>query len=286
MRIPQIFKRLARSTLRRFGYELTKKVDAAAPRSYPFLEHYSLSYRNSAVPCQFDFWICNRDAEQWYKEWFHAADNPVWELDEFSWLLAPGDRVLEIGCHHGFLTMMLLHCVGETGFVYAIDALPENALITQAQISLNRVGDRCMAQNLAAGARKGVLHFARTTNTHAILTNDANSIEVEVTTGDALDQLHGPFNVLKLDVEGYEGHVLEGCAQLLKRRPKLVLELHPDFMKDYGYGTTIEEVLCKCNALGYEGTIIVRPNFAKRIPFSLAAVPLHAVSNLHLRQKS
>ena len=35
------------------------------------------------------------------------------------------------------------------------------------------------------------------------------------------------IHVLKLDVEGFEADVLEGCLNLLRRKPKLILKLHP-----------------------------------------------------------
>lgn len=278
-------KSLVKRCLTLCGYELRPlAVSREAAVDFPFVESYNLRYKGASRTCTFDFWIANGSALQWYKDWFYAADNPTWELDEFASLVQPGDRVLEIGCHHGFLTLMLLHCVGTNGFVLAIDALPENVLITQAQLSLNRAGACGIAQHCAGGAQPGFTTVERRTNTH-IVHPEASGIRVPVVTGDMLDQQYGPFNVLKIDVEGFEAEVLKGCARLLERRPKVIIELHPEFMSQYGYNATVEDVFALLDADRYEGTMIVRPAFADVRPFVPSDVPRAEVSNVHLRPR-
>jgi ubiquinone/menaquinone biosynthesis C-methylase UbiE len=99
------------------------------------LKRYDFGYGTEQA-CRFDFWIANKDASQWYDEWFFAAGDPVWELRQYCALVRPGDHVLEIGCQHGFLTRQLAHLIGPTGSIVALDANPENVIIAQSNLRL------------------------------------------------------------------------------------------------------------------------------------------------------
>lgn len=46
----------------------------------------------------------------------------------------PGDRVLEVGSGSGWLTGLLAHLVGPSGYVYAIDILPEMVDLTEEHL--------------------------------------------------------------------------------------------------------------------------------------------------------
>jgi FkbM family methyltransferase len=286
---PAFLKHFVRNLFNRAGLDIVRKQPAPKP-FIPYIQPYDLTYRSGNRQCRFDFWLANPDANQWYKEWFYAASNPTWELDEYVHLVQPGDRVLEIGCHHGFLTMMLAHLTGPSGFVLAVDANPENVLVAQAQLTLNQLTPFCKVLFGAGADQVGLLEFEWRTNSHAIVgsggsSQGCHSYSVPAVTGDDLDREYGPFNVLKVDVEGFELAVLRGCGSLLARKPKLILELHPHFMKMYGYDATVAEVLRVIDAAGYEGTIVIRPNFHLSLPFHPDGIPQNEVSNVHLRPK-
>ncbi|MFA6043174.1 MAG: protein-L-isoaspartate(D-aspartate) O-methyltransferase [Patescibacteria group bacterium] len=46
----------------------------------------------------------------------------------------PGDRVLEVGCGSGWLTALLAELVGSSGFVYAIDIIPQLVDLTMEHL--------------------------------------------------------------------------------------------------------------------------------------------------------
>jgi FkbM family methyltransferase len=272
--------------LRPFGLDLVRAVAPRPPYS-PRVEQYRLHYGpDDARLCEFAFWLANEDACQWYHEWFYRAKNPTWELDEFAGLIAPGDRVLELGCHHGFLSMMLAQCIGPRGFLLAVDALPENAMIAQAQVALNDLQGRVKVLNRAASDAPGQVRIALRTNSHVVTDNEQTaSVVVPTVTGDTLDEEFGPFTVLKLDVEGFEAKVLMGCRKLMARQPKLILETHPTQMNEFGYQASLAQVFDLIGSDDYSGTMVLRPNFHEVLPFDASTVPLDRVANLHLSPK-
>ena len=52
-------------------------------------------------------------------------------------LIQPGDKVLDIGAHHGLEAMLFSKLVGERGFVLAIEPIPFNTMMAWAQVGLN-----------------------------------------------------------------------------------------------------------------------------------------------------
>src|SRR5208283_1888021 len=80
-------------------------------------------------------------------------------------------------------------------------------------------------------------------------------IEVPMVRGDDLDREHGPFTVVKVDVEGYEAKVLRGCSALIKRRPRLALELHGPLL--HQAGDRVEDVQAILAEVGYHGLVML-----------------------------
>jgi FkbM family methyltransferase len=175
---------------------------------------------------------------------------------------------LEIGAHHGFTGFYLSRFIGDNGHIVSVEANPSNALIDDAQTTLNKFQNLRFV-HFAASNKPGKVRIS--TNHNASVCNNGNSSEVEAITGDLLDSKYGPFNVLKVDVEGYELEVLQGCSQLLNRSPKLAIELHLDDLSKFGH--RVEDVWDLINADKYKGEMIVRPARPNnRIPFSISAV--------------
>lgn len=137
----------------------------------------------------------------------------------------------------------------------------------------------------AASDRLGHLSISGTDNGR-VCRDLPHATHVEAVTGDGLWEEHGPFTVLKVDVEGYEETVLQGCAGLLASRPRLAIEIHdvPEGLP--AYGGAVERILGLIDAEAYEGTVVVRPRIRESAPFSLASVPRGAIFNLFLRPRA
>ncbi|HUC85579.1 MAG TPA: FkbM family methyltransferase [Candidatus Acidoferrales bacterium] len=249
-------KGLVQRGLSYFGYAL-RRTDALRPFA-PFVRHFKFP------GAEFDMWIANAEAGEWYNQ---PHQEPLAEKRALRELISPGDRVLEIGSHHGFTGLLLANYVGENGFVLGVEANPQNAMIDQAQLALNGVRHLKFI-HAAGGERAGKLKISSDHNGHIC----ADGIEVPAVTGDDLDAQYGPFDAVKIDVEGYEVEVLRGCKQLLTRCPKLAIELHMDGLPERGY--SLDDIWKLIDLKRYEGTMIVVPAFDSKLElFDPAKIP-------------
>lgn len=189
----------------------------------------------------FRFYVGDRIGELWYKGGWDQAE--IGYLREH--LVRPGDVVFECGAHHGELTIHLSRWVGEQGKVVAFEPVPRNRACVQKQIELNDLKNVTLV-HAAVGRERG----------RARITDDSNAevagkrgpgIEVEMVRLD--DYVEMKPTMLKIDVEGYEAELLKGAREVMKLRPRISLEMHPQSFDLYG--TSVEEVLALVNAESY-----------------------------------
>ena len=138
-------------------------------------------------------------------------------------LVRPGMHVVDVGANIGYCTMMFSSLVGERGRVWSIEPDPVNLLELEATVAENRLAGQVTVLPVAAGAGEGTVKFEPGLN--SCVTPEGRS-EVSVKSLDSL-QLDR-VDLVKIDVEGYEGAVLEGALGTLARcQPTIFMELHP-----------------------------------------------------------
>ena len=146
----------------------------------------------------------------------------TWVCDR---LLRPGDVMVDIGANLGLVTLLASARVGATGHVHAFE--PQPRLLEWLHASLQLNGRRNVTvHGVALGEREGrqtleiPLHNrgAASLQRHAV---GDQSIEVPVCTLSACLKTENARSVrlVKLDVEGYEGQVLQGAEPLLQSTP-------------------------------------------------------------------
>ena len=249
------------------GFELHRK-GASMGGFQPFVEEVSLA------GVTFAFWVGDVTAQKWYNPAEHQSFS---EHTETARLIRPGDRVLEIGSHHGFTAMLLSKLVGNAGFVLAVEPSPFNAIMTSAQVTLNRARN-CHVIQAAASDRKGRTKISTQSNSR--VTDSDHGIEVPTVRVDDLDAEFGPFDVLKVDVEGFEQQVLKGASALLSRLPRIMLELHSPYLSEFG--SSIEGVLNMLSSR-YRGSFVPRNAREQVYSYPAQCVPLDDVVNLFLQ---
>lgn len=170
-------------------------------------------------------------AEGWYD---HDWEEPT----AISFLrrrgvLREGANVFDLGAHQAVIALMLAREVGEHGRVLAIEAEPHNARMALANRDLNGAANLTVI-NAAGAASPGTISFAEGLNGQIDEHTSSGNVEVRAVTVDGLAREHGTPHLVMIDVEGYEGHVLEGAATLLAGRDTTFLvEIHEE-LADYG----------------------------------------------------
>lgn len=265
----QFVKHIVKQSLCRLGFEQRRK----GPPTVPSVDFQPFVEKVSIAGVEFSFWVGDPIGQEWYEPREHRGFS---EHTETARLLRLGDRVLEIGAHHGFTAMLLSRLVGDEGFVLAVEPSPFNAMMAWAQVGLNAASN-CRVIQAAASDRKGMAKISFESNSK--VTDSADGIKVNTITVDELDSTFGPFDVLKIDVEGFERQVLAGASRLLRRKPRIILELHSPYL--FKFGSTIDDVL---GLLGpsYNGTFIPRNARDRVYAFSPNKIPYDDIVNLFL----
>lgn len=170
----------------------------------------------------------------------------------FRQLLRPGDIVVDAGAHIGWFTTIAANCVGRSGQVVAFEPYPPNA----AMLKQNLVQNRCTNARVletALGSGPGTLALARGHGDSGAVTaldwaRDGRAV-VPVTTLDEVMDGFGAVALVKIDVEGWEAHVLRGAERTLSRTKHVLIEINrPALTKA---GTSPEELFGLLRSAGF-----------------------------------
>lgn len=149
------------------------------------------------------------------------------ESIELLKLIRPGMRVLEIGCNHGLFSCLMAKAVGPEGAVVAVDCVAENVMIASANAYANHLNNMTVLQYAVAERAHGEVQVDSSANGFVVSTPGVGDTEgSESISVDELGARFGSFDLLKIDVEGYEGCVLRGAERTLAEISALALEIH------------------------------------------------------------
>lgn len=173
----------------------------------------------------------------------------------FKRVLRAGHCVVDIGANIGYTVRIASEQVGPVGRVLAIEPDPDNLRLLRAN---TRGLEQVTICACAVGAEPGVASLFRSrwnAGDHRLYFNDGREqVLVPVNTVDRLVAEHAVERVhfIKMDVQGYEPHVLRGMLKTLQRdHPILLTEFWPNGMR--AAGGNPEEFLDTLHDLGYSG---------------------------------
>lgn len=154
-------------------------------------------------------------------DWFEV------ELPFVRALLAPGDRVVDIGANFGVYALSMAARVGSAGRVLAFEPTSTTAALLRRSIELNGFSWLRLEQAALADAEgEAELSIGASPELNQLGSGSGKSELVKVTTlARYEDELRG-VRFLKLDAEGAEQRILEASGSILEREdPLLMFEL-------------------------------------------------------------
>jgi FkbM family methyltransferase len=164
------------------------------------------------------------------------SGNEPWHQRRFRGLLKKGSVVIDVGANWGLHTLYTSKLVGKTGKIIAIEPFPSAFKELKWHITKNAC-QNVIALNLAVGEYDGEIRFLSKDGSgqgvvadcvkgaiasvieHSVKQKKLNTIVQEL----AVDRV----DLIKIDVEGAEHHVLEGAEQVVNRfHPIFIIDSH------------------------------------------------------------
>lgn len=150
--------------------------------------------------------------------------------------LRKDDLFIDIGANIGSYTVLAGGHIGAN--VISIEPVPQTFAHLQRNIAINQMNNNVRAYNIALGSEKGELSFTTSLDTmnHVATATDTDTIQVPVDSLDTILEKEEDPVLLKIDVEGFETHVLSGASNTLSRNKlkAIIIELNGSGEK-YGY---------------------------------------------------
>lgn len=173
--------------------------------------------------------------------------------------LKPGAVFIDVGAHVGYYALLASNRVGSSGKVIAVEPNPATAERLRRNLALSNAANVVVQQVACTDVERTLDFFgANSLNTgqSSLSEKNAGAKSDHITVrGLPLDRIIstegiGRIDLVKIDVEGAELAVLSGMKESLAAyKPKLVLELRDDNLKNFG--TTVAQVSGLLNKSGY-----------------------------------
>jgi FkbM family methyltransferase len=197
-------------------------------------------------------------------------------------LIPAGAVIYDVGANIGYVSLLLAKAAGETGKVFAFEALPSNVDQLRRNVALNAMGGRVTVIDRAVTRVPGLVRFlVHASGGMGKVAGSAgrdDKVESEITIpGVSLDEfVYGEGNpqpqVVKMDIEGGEVLALPGMQRVLtEARPLILMELHGpescraawEALTSAGYEICWMRpgypVISSLEALGWKAYIVAKP---------------------------
>jgi len=151
-------------------------------------------------------------------------------------LLSPGDTFVDVGAHIGWFTTIASRQVGANGTVIACEPYPANATALKENLALNNAKNVRLVE-MALGSEPGELSLAPGNDSGSITALDYGQGErttAKVTTLDEVAAAVPAVTLLKMDVEGWEPHVMRGGQATLRRTRNVLFEVNKPALRTAG----------------------------------------------------
>lgn len=194
----------------------------------------------------------------------HILQTGTWETpytEAFKSLLRPGARVVDVGANLGWYALVAAPIVGREGRVYAVEPNPELARMVYWSLRTNGFGAFSKVFEVAVGDVPDVVDLVsrpdmpgggyirptvHTVEDPAPSTTRVASVPLDT----LLAEEPEPIDVLKMDVEGWEGMAIRGLRATMDRSPGLRMLIEWSTQQD-GSPAPRAEMAVTLEARGY-----------------------------------
>jgi FkbM family methyltransferase len=182
---------------------------------------------------QLRFYPTNATAQQWIEP--HHQHCGAREEAFLRRYLRAGDVVVDAGANIGLTALQAWSLVGPTGEVRAFEPHPRIFGYLMGNIELNQAQQTVTAYNLALGDSSGTAWLTdRSADDQNAVATASNGLRVPMVTLDEAVADIRSISLLKIDVEGYEWHVLQGAKGTLAKTDCVYFESHDEALGKYG----------------------------------------------------
>lgn len=245
--------------MNRVLFDIIRRLVKKVPRGKSFIINTSLrvlgTYYGGVIMVQgFKFWI----------ERINALNRSLFFLDSYEpemtavikEFLKPGMYVFDIGSNFGWYTILMAHCVGPTGKVYAFDIVPSLVGVLQKNIELNHLSN-VIVTRAALGDKNTDVEFyddqlSGTANLSDQLVRNKQRDTVPMIRFDSFVEKNRieRIDFIKCDIDGAEGLFLLGAQQTLARTPNMIIEIFDKAQRVFH--SSGEELTKSLRLLGYQ----------------------------------
>lgn len=180
-------------------------------------------------------------------------------------LLRRGDTFVDVGAHIGWFTTIASRSVGEDGQVIACEPYPSTLSLLKENVALNN-GKNVRLVEMGLGSRSGELSLAPTGDSGGVTALDwgqGERVTAPMTTLDEVTAELPAVSLLKMDVEGWEPHVLRGGRATLQRTQTVLFEINKPALKKAG--SSAEEIYGLLRDAGFVTFIPVARHGLRRL---------------------
>jgi FkbM family methyltransferase len=152
-------------------------------------------------------------------------------------LLKRGMTVVDVGANIGYYALLFARSAGHSARILCFEPDPENLAELRRNCSANNLRNATVYEK-AVGSFDGTVGL--TPGLNSIVANkEAGVLQIPIVKLDT--EIQERIDFIKIDVEGYELHVLNGAERIIKEhRPILFVEVHPWLLPE---GHTVKELL-------------------------------------------
>ena len=168
--------------------------------------------------------------------------------------IRPGMTIVDVGANIGYYTLLFSKLTGDQGRVYAFEPEPQNFSLLQQNLARNQ-RTNVVALNRAVSDRAGESFLYLSTENygdHQAYPSEDGRRKVPITMTRLDDCVKGPIDLIKMDVQGFEAHALNGMEAVIAASPGLTIftEFWPEGL--HRAGSDAADFLCRLRSFGLE----------------------------------